>query len=220
MGSNKGIVVTGTAHNDVVLVERLQVGSLVDGLAQGVETLTVLGRNLKGGGHERHIGLVNFILYAYQSLSLAALFYICDVGIAGLLIEQPKHDARFLNGSIRATDAYLFHLVGRVTDTGSINETEQHAVDLHRFLDGVAGRAMYIRDNGAVIANELVEQGALAYIRLTDNGNGDTLFDDLSGFETLSQTDDMTVNSFGYVKKLAPVGELQVFMVGEVEFKF
>ena len=56
---------------------------------------------------------------------------------------------------------------------------------------------MHIRDDGAIIFQEGIEERGFAHVGLADNSHGDTLFEGLTRLETMCQTDDVFVNVFG-----------------------
>ncbi len=79
---------------------------------------------------------------------------------------------------------------------------------------------MHVADDGAVFVEEAVEQGALADVCLAYDGNGDALLYCLASFERLCEGLQAVGYGMGELLQLAAVGELKVFVVGEVKLQF
>ena len=93
-----------------------------------------------------------------------------------------------------ALDTYLLNLVSGLAYAGCVDETEGDALDVNRVLNGVAGGAVNVGNDGTVFMEQTVKQCRFADIRLADDGDGDALFQRLTGFEALCEADDSGVD--------------------------
>jgi hypothetical protein len=116
--------------------------------------------------------------------------------LAGLLVDYPDDNTRFLYGLIGAFDTYLLYLVSGLAYAGSVDETEGDALDINRILNGVAGGAVNVGNDGTVFVEQTVEQGRFPYVGLANDGNRDTLFDGFSCLKGTNEFFEMIVNNF------------------------
>ena len=79
---------------------------------------------------------------------------------------------------------------------------------------------MDIADDSSLFAQQGIEQRGFAHVRRTDDGHRNTLFDSIASLEGCYQLSDSGVDLVGQFVELATVGELQLLVVGEVEFEF
>ena len=83
-------------------------------------------------------------------------------------------DGGALYRELRAKDAVFLDLVVDAALTAyarRVNEVVLHAVSLERSVDRVAGRAGYIGDDEPLVAEDAVDERALARVRLADDGD-------------------------------------------------
>ena len=79
-----------------------------------------------------------------------------------------------------AADAFELDLVARLAQAGGVNEDDGQAANVGRLLNGVARRAGNRGDDGAVMAEELVEQARFAGVGPADDRGADAAAQDLS----------------------------------------
>ena len=77
-------------------------------------------------------------------------------------IEDVEDEVGFFQGFPTATDALAFDVVGGRAQAGGVDEHDGDAANVGGFLDGVAGRAGGVGDDGAVVAEQLVEEAGLS----------------------------------------------------------
>ena len=87
-----------------------------------------------------------------------------------------EHDVGLCGGFTAAFDSKVLNLVVGMAEAGSVDESESNAVEYESLFDGVASSAGYGADNGAVIAEEGVEEGGFSSIGTANYGDGDTSF--------------------------------------------
>ena len=78
---------------------------------------------------------------------------------------------------------------------------------------------MDVGNDGPLVVNELIEEGALAYVCLADDGDGYALLEGLSRFKGLCEIGDAGFYLLGECEEFGAVGKFEVFVVGEVEFE-
>ena len=83
----------------------------------------------------------------------------------------------------------------------------------------IAGCAMNIAHYGTVLAQQTIEQCALAYIGAAYYRNGNTRLGCSAGMETAEQLVYAVLYTLCQQHKLAAVSKLQVFMVAEIQFQ-
>ena len=120
--------------------------------------------------------------------------YFFNLFSVGLCIDEPEHDAGFVDSSIGTGDADFLNLVGGLSDAGCIDKTEGDAIDVDGVLDGVARGAMNVGHDGAIVLQEGIQQGRFTYIGLAYNGYRNALLQGLAHLETMSKTSDVFVN--------------------------
>src|SRR5580658_6640062 len=69
-----------------------------------------------------------------------------------------------------APDAFDFDFVRGLAQSGGINENDRNTAHVGGFFDGVAGRPWNVGDNGAIAAQELIEQAGFADVGPSDDG--------------------------------------------------
>ena len=106
-------------------------------------------------------------------------------GLAG--IDDFEDEIGAVEFLVGALDADLFDGVASIAETGGIDEAEGDTVDLDDFLDGVAGGAGVGADDGALEAEQAIEEAAFAYIRLTDDDGACTVAEDAALFGGVQQ---------------------------------
>ena len=143
-----------------------------------------------------------------------------DVGIGHSGFCHQQDDGGALDGGQRTVDAKALDLVGGVADACCVDEAEGDAAELDGVFDGVAGSALYVTDDGALFAEEGVEEGGLAHVGSTDNGYRNAVFEGIASMEGVGEVGDMGIDTPGEFQQLSAVGKFEVFVVGEVEFQF
>ena len=134
-------------------------------------------------------------------------------------VVDVEDDAGRGDGSAGAVDTDAFHSVGAGTQAGCVDEAEEVVAQVQGLLDGVAGGAWHVADDGAVVAQQGVEQRGFAGVGGADDGHGDAAHDCVAGAKTLEQALDLVPCLSGELCEQGAVGELEVFF-GEVEFEF
>ena len=116
-------------------------------------------------------------------------------------------------------DAEPLDLVGRGADAGRVDEAEEDAADHAGLFDRVAGGAGDVGDDGAVVAEQGIEQGALAAVRRADDGDGHAVADGVAQAEGVGKL--AAVRAGGIEQRAQPraVGELDV-LLAEVQLQF
>jgi len=71
--------------------------------------------------------------------------------------------------------AHLFHHIASLSQTGRVDQPQQYAAQHGLFLHRVPGGAGDVGDDGAVIAQNGVEQGAFSCVWTANDGTGNTL---------------------------------------------
>lgn len=123
-------------------------------------------------------------------------------------------------GVVGTLDAELFDGVAGLAESGGVHQTEYLAAgQRYGVFDDVAGGAVDVADDGAVIAGEGVEQGRFAGVGGADDGGGDAVLYGLSGGEALVEGGEAGVDVDGELSQLGARCEGDVFF-GEVEFEF
>ena len=107
-----------------------------------------------------------------------------------------------------------------MADAGGVDEAEGDAAELNGVFDGIAGGALYVADNGALLAEQGVEQGAFAYVGRSDDGYVDAVLEGVARMKGVGKTGDVGIGFLSQRQQFRAVGELKVFVVGEVEFEF
>ena len=105
-----------------------------------------------------------------------------------------------LGGSNGTLDTKVLDGIVGMADAGGIDEAEGDVAQLDGVFDGVTRSALYVADDGAFFAKQSIEQGALAYVRGSDDGYGDAVLEGVTSLEGLGKTGDMFVNVLGEFK--------------------
>ena len=103
--------------------------------------------------------------------------------LASRQIRHPQHDSsltKFLESPVNAD--FLYRLVS-FPDSGGVNESEQDAVDIQRFLYSVTSRAGNIRNDRALLPEQGIEKRTFTRIRSPDNRHRDTVLDSVATAE-------------------------------------
>ena len=79
-----------------------------------------------------------------------------------------------------AADAFALDLVLGLAQTGGVNEHHGDAAHVGGFFAGVAGRAGDVRNDGAVVAVELIEEAGLAGVGAAHDGGADAASQNLT----------------------------------------
>lgn len=79
-----------------------------------------------------------------------------------------------------ALNAHYFNGLGGVPDAGSVYEAEESAADVYCVFYCVSGCALDRGDDGPFLAEDEVEEGALAGVYSSDNGDRNAVLDGVS----------------------------------------
>jgi hypothetical protein len=123
---------------------------------------------------------VHFIAYHQQFHGIAP--QVLQIGKNFFKCHAPGHipDVQQHCGLFHLVEGALypdgFNLVLCLADTRCVHQPELYAVDVEYFLDGVAGGAGYVGNDGACLVEQGVEQGGFAGVGSSGNNGGDTGF--------------------------------------------
>jgi hypothetical protein len=84
-------------------------------------------------------------------------------------VDYDQRDPRRAQDALGSRDALGFEAIGMGPNAGRVDQTDRHAVDGDALLDRVAGRTRNLRDDGALLAEQRVEQRGFARIRRSDD---------------------------------------------------
>lgn len=180
------------------------------------------GKGLPKGGSS---GEVAFVEEEYQFLVAGVDIHEDIVDAAGEVflragdVKHGKDDGGFADLFEGALDADFLDGFGSLADAGGVDETEEDAVDGHGFLDGVAGGAVDIGNDGAVFAEKGVQEGALAGVGGADDDDGNTVFDDIAEAEGFHEGGNMPDGGLQEGVKFVSVGKCDIFFA-EVKLQF
>lgn len=110
------------------------------------------GRAITNGAWVVKIGLVANV---YDGLVIAN----GDVGVGNTRLSNHYDDTGTLSSGNRSVYAHQLNLVFCVADACGVNEAEGDAIELNGVFDGIAGSALYVTDDGALFAEESIEEG-------------------------------------------------------------
>ena len=136
-----------------------------------------------------------------------------------LRIGHADDDPRPRDGGAGPFDPHAFEPVVGRADARRVDEAEQYAVDVHRLLDGVARGARDLRDHGAFLAQQAVQQGRFPDIGGSDDRHGHAPFEGIAQREGVAQGLYFGVDPAHRLPQFGPVGELHV-LLGEVQLQF
>ena len=224
LGTQESLVVAGTGDDDIVLCDFGDVGSLVDGLLQLEDVRALFGTDGQGGllmGVYVGEGLVDVHLVSHdnQSLVLRACHHVSDFLLARYRVDHPDDDGGFRQLAVGALYAETLYLVCRAADACRVDEAEGETMQGGGVLNHVACGAVDVADDGLVLMEQLVEQGALAHVGLADDGHGNATLDGFSFGEGVGERRDFMGDGFRQGEQLLSVGEVDV-LVAEVQFQF
>ena len=86
---------------------------------------------------------------------------------------------------VGALDAKIFDNIRSLADAGSVDEAECESVDVDGVFDDVAGSAVDVGHDGAIVANEEVEEGGFTRIGFAYDGYRYAVFDGVALRESL-----------------------------------
>ena len=135
-------------------------------------------------------------------------------------VDQKKDDLCFGEFLPTALDAHLLHGVGGGAQAGGVDETEERAAQIVGILDDIAGGAVDVAHDGALVVEKGIEEGGFPGIGAAHDGHGEAIFEGIAGGEGVHQPRHHLFQVLGQMGQFGAVGKLQVFMVGEVEFEF
>ena len=170
-GRRKRFVMAAVRDDRVAVVERFGVDGLPQGVAQGVDTLAVFGRNADNAFGKPPCGrsLVGLVDDGQEFLPGT------ERKIRGgnrtrerRGVDHMNDDPRPFDARHRALDAHLFEPVVGRADAGRVEEPEKHAADVGALLDHVARGSGDLRDHGPLLVQKSVEQRRFADVGQTD----------------------------------------------------
>ena len=140
-------------------------------------------------------------------------------GQCGAAVEH--HDQQFgaLDRGAGAAHAFLLDHVRRGVQAGGIGEAHQHAVDAQFLFNGVARRARLRRHDGAVAAQEGVQQAGLAHVGTADDGHGHAVAQQAAARERGTEGFQLNRHALQSFAKYRLGDQLQVFF-GKVDPRF
>ena len=148
-----------------------------DGVLQRFNPLPARAANIHDGGGRRQFQLHRQIHFVadenpFFSGKLGKIIFIRRRQLfAG--VEHVQNQFRLRERGAAAADALAFNLVARLAQAGGVNEHDRQAADVRGLLNRVARRAGNGRNDGAVMAKQLVEQTGFAGVRPADNRRAD-----------------------------------------------
>ena len=166
VGANECVVVAGIGNDDVGF--RGLRRCFDELMFQCVKTYTELGLKRRC-----------LVLNADDGLVVAS--FKSGIGDTGLCHQQD--DTGTLGCSFGTLDTKVFYLIVSMANTCSINKTEGDAIQQHRVFDGVASGTLNITYDGSFLAEQSIEQGALAYVWSSNNGHWDAIFEGIASLE-------------------------------------
>ena len=135
-------------------------------------------------------------------------------------VDHKKDDLCFGEFLPTALDAHLLYGIGGGAQAGSVDEAEERAAKIVGVLDDIAGGAMDVAHDGALVVEKGIEEGGFSRIGTAYDGHGEAIFEGIAGGEGVHQPRHHLFQVLGQMGQFGAVGKLQVFMVGEVEFEF
>ena len=168
VGTEESVVMAGRSDYYIRVGKGRDVGCFVNGFFQFVDVEIVLGGNpqecivadLEKGGGKR----VNRSLFVYlvmndnQRLIVAEFLYFFNIFFRWFLVDYPDDDTGFADGCVGAVDANLLDGVGGLANAGGVDESEGDALQVDVVFDGVAGGAVNIGNDGAVVFQQSVQE--------------------------------------------------------------
>ena len=119
----------------------------------------------------------------------------------GLLVDDPKDNSGFRDFLVSTLYAKSFYDICGFADACGINKTESDTVDVDGVFYNIAGGAVNIGNNGALVVKELIEQSAFTNVGFANNCNRNALLDGLSSAERADETSDVSVDIFRELKE-------------------
>ena len=168
VGTEESVVMTGRGDDDVRIGKGGEVGGFVNSSFQFIDVEIVLGGNpqecvvadLEKGGGKRFNGslFVYLVVDDNQRLIVAEFLYFFNIFFRWFLVDYPDDDTGFADGCVGAVDANLLDGVGGLTNAGGIDESKGGALQVDGVFDGVAGGAVNIGNDGAVVFQQSVQE--------------------------------------------------------------
>ena len=235
-GTDEGFVMTHVGDDGVVGSRGLR-GMGYEGFLQGVDVAVVLGRKgeyLLGCYVEvgqdflflgylcrgEQVGLVDegeeFFLFALWYDALSELLYM---GIALGAVDEPEYNVGLGELGERAFDTHALDGVVGLAYAGGVDEAIGDALQVDDVFDGIAGSAVYVGDEGALFAQEGVEEGRFAGVGLADDDGGYSVLDGVTAAERVGQAGDDGFDVTGQLVELSAIGKLYFFFA-EIQFEF
>ena len=85
-----------------------------------------------------------------------------------------------LDHFVGALDAKIFDNIRGLANAGSVDETECESVDVDSVFDDVAGSAVDVGHDGAIVAYEEIEKGGFTSIGFAYDSHRDAVFDGIA----------------------------------------
>ena len=140
-----------------------------------------------------------------------------DEGLCGIV--DIKDDVGLYYGFDGALNAEEFNRVVAVAQSSGVDNAERGPIDDKGLFDGVACGAGDVADDGAVVAQQGVEEGGFARIGTSDDGHRDATLEGVAHVERLPQCVDAGAGLGDQREELAAVGKLHI-LVAEVKLQF
>src|SRR5215831_4523826 len=117
-----------------------------------------------------------------NALAVSELREVTLVGVSEWFgrVQHMQNKVGLFEAFVAATDAFFLDFVGGIAEAGGINEDHGQAPNVGGFLDGIACGARDGRDDGSIVAEELVEKAGFAGVRPADDRGADASAKDLA----------------------------------------
>ena len=106
-----------------------------------------------------------------------------------------------------------------MAQSGCVDESVQHSVDVHNVLYHIARRALNVADDGFLLAYKGIEQCGFAGVGLAHYRHRNTLLYGIAHAEAARKRRNFILYLMRKLLELSAVGELEVLVIGEVELQ-
>ena len=134
-------------------------------------------------------------------------------------VEKADDDPGAAEARQRTLDPHPLEPVVGGAEARGVEKPEHHAIDVGPLLDHVTRRAGDLRHQRPLLAQQAVQERALAHVRRADQRYGDPLLDGVSQRERLPQRVDPAADFLHRVAQEGAVGEFDL-LFRKIEFQF
>lgn len=224
-------IVAGVAHDgaigvevaaDDVFVEPVLEQAQVHVVFSGDGDETFRGQVFVGVVFGFGVGVeVHLVGYAEDDESGGSQF--CQVflhffGRAFDYVKNVDEDGRLTDFFVSFLYPYGFDLVAGIADAGGVDKTEVDAPDVEDFLDGVAGGACDMADDGPLFFQDGIQQRGFPGIGPTGDDGIDAVFQHIAQLEGIDQCLEQGTYLFDELFQGVAVREFHIFLA-EVELQ-